>query len=141
VPILVPLITEDTGSDHITISFLCYTKHTQRFRNPLQDRPYALHKADWEEFATTLKEQVASNNLARILEAINAQVDEIELSNLSLLGQLQEDLDHVANLLTQSIQEAAAKAILKARCCERSKPWWNKELAEQRKQVSKVIRL
>jgi hypothetical protein len=55
--------------------------------------------------------------------------------------QLQEELDHAANLLTQSIQEAAAKAILKARCCERSKPWWNKELAEQRKQASKAIRL
>jgi hypothetical protein len=55
--------------------------------------------------------------------------------------QLQEELDQAANLLTQSIQEAAAKAIPKARCCERSKPWWNKELAEQRKQASKATRL
>jgi hypothetical protein len=94
---------EDTSSDHITISFSCYTRHTQRFGNPLQDRPYALHKADWEEFTTTLKEKVASNNLAQILEAINAKVDKTELSNLSLLVQLQEDLNHAANLLTQSI--------------------------------------
>jgi hypothetical protein len=57
-----------------------------------------------------------------MLEAINAKVDETELSNLSLPIQLQEDLDHAANLLTQSIQDAAAKAIPKARRCERSKP-------------------
>jgi hypothetical protein len=54
----------------------------------MQDRPYALHKADWEEFATTLKEKVASNKLAQILEAVNAQVDKTELSNLSLPVQL-----------------------------------------------------
>ena len=55
--------------------------------------------------------------------------------------QLQEDLDHATALLTQSIQEATAKAIPKARRCERSKPWWSRELAEQRKQASKAIRL
>jgi hypothetical protein len=88
-----------------------------------------------------MKEQVASNNLGQVLEAINAQVDKTELSNLSLPVQLQDDLDYAANLLTQCIQEAAAKAILKARCCERSKPWWNKELVEQRKQASRTIRL
>ena len=55
--------------------------------------------------------------------------------------QLQEDLDYATVLLTQSIQEAAAKAILKLRCCEQLKPWWSRELAEQRKQASKAIRL
>ena len=55
--------------------------------------------------------------------------------------QLQEELDHAAALLTKSIQEAAAKAIPNARRCERSKPWWNTELAEQRKQASRAIRL
>jgi ribosomal protein L12E/L44/L45/RPP1/RPP2 len=50
-----------------------------------------------------MKEQVASNNLGQVLEAINAQVDETELSNLSLPVQLQDDLDYAANLLTQCI--------------------------------------
>jgi hypothetical protein len=77
--------TEDTGSDHVTISFSCYTRHTQRFTNPLQDSPYATHKADWEEFATTLKEHIAGNNLVHTLEAINAQIDSTELGDLSLL--------------------------------------------------------
>ena len=132
---------EDTGSDHITISFSCYTKHTQKFLNPLQDRPYALDKADWADFTTTLKEQVESTNLGQILDAINARVDEIELRNLSLPAQLQGDLDAATDLLTQSIQAAAKKAIPKARRCARSKPWWNRELAEQRKQASKAMRL
>lgn len=131
---------EDTGSDHITISFSCYTKHTQRLLNPLQDRPYALNKADWEAFTAVLKEQVADKNLHQILEAINAQVDKLELSSLSLPAYLQEDLDSATDLLTQSIQEAARQAIPKARRCERSKPWWSKELAEQRKQASKALR-
>ena len=132
---------EDTGSDHITISFSCYTKHTERFLNPLQDRPYALDKADWEAFTTTLKEQVASRSLQQTLEAINAQVDEAELCSLSLPMRLQEDLDQATDLLTESIQEAANKAIPRARRCERSKPWWSKELAEQRKQASRAIRV
>ena len=92
-------------------------------------------------FTATLKEQVASKSLTQILEAINAQVDKTELCNLSLPMQLQEDLDYAATLLTQSIQEAANKAILRARRCERSKPWWSKELAEQRKQASRAIRM
>jgi len=92
-------------------------------------------------FTTALKEQVASKSLTQILEAINARVDEAELCNLSLPMQLQEDLDHATDLLTQRIQEAANKAILKARRCERSKPWWSKELAEQRKQASRAIRM
>ena len=92
-------------------------------------------------FTTTLKERVASKSLVQILEAINAQVDEIELCNLSLPTQLQEDLDHATDLLTQSIQEAANKAIPRTRRCERSKPWWSKELAEQRKQASRAIRM
>jgi hypothetical protein len=92
-------------------------------------------------FTTTLKERVASKSLAQILETINAQVDEIELCDLSLPKQLQEDLDHATDLLTQSIQEAADKAIPRTRRCERSKPWWSKELAEQRKQASRAIRM
>jgi ribonuclease HI len=132
---------EDTGSDHITISFSCYTKHTEKFLSPLQERLYKLDKADWELFATTFKEQAASSNLMQMLEAINAKADKIELGNLLLSTQIQEDLDTATNLLTQSIQEAARKAIPKARHCERSKPWWSKELAEQRKQASKAIRL
>jgi hypothetical protein len=76
----------------------------------------------------------------QILEAINAQIDSTELGDLSLPVQLQEDLDHAADLLMQSIQEAAAKAIPKARRCERSKPWSNKDLAQQRKQASKAMR-
>jgi hypothetical protein len=63
---------EDIGSDHITISFSCYTRHTQRFVNPLQDRPYALDKADWDKFSITLKEQVVRSKVKQILEAINA---------------------------------------------------------------------
>lgn len=55
--------------------------------------------------------------------------------------QLQEDLDHATDLLTQSIQEAANKAIPRTRRCERSKPQWSKELAEQRKQASRAIRM
>jgi hypothetical protein len=70
----------------------------------------------------------------------NAHIDNTELSDLSLPVQLQEDLDHAASLLTRSIQEAAKKAIPKARPCERSKPWWNKDLAEQRKPASKALR-
>ena len=66
---------EDTGSDHITISFSCYTKHTKRVLNPLQDMAYALDKADWEEFTTTLSKQIASKKLMQILVAANAQVD------------------------------------------------------------------
>jgi len=132
---------EDTGSDHITISFSCYTRHTQQFLNPLQDRPYALHKADWQEFTTALKEQIAARKLTQILETINAQADELELCNLSLPEQLQEDLDNATALLTESIQEAAKRSIPKARRCERSKPWWSKDLAEQRKQASRAMRV
>ena len=75
-----------------------------------------------------------------MLEAINTEVDKTELCNLSLPLQIQEDLDSATNLLTQSIQEAARKAIPKARCCERSKPWWSQELAAQRKRASRAMR-
>ena len=92
-------------------------------------------------FSEVLKEQVASTNLVQTLEAINAQVDKLELSSLSLPEQLQKDLDSAADLLTQSIQDAAKKARLKAQRCERSKPWWSKDLAEQRKQASRAIRV
>ena len=71
--------------------------------NPLKDRPYALDKADWEAFALALKEGVASKRLTQTLETINAQVDKLQLSSLSLPEQLQQDLDSAANLLTQSI--------------------------------------
>jgi nicotinate-nucleotide pyrophosphorylase len=62
------------------------------------------------------------SKVKQILEAINAQVDAIQLNNLSLPEQIQEDLDNAANLLTRSIQKAAKTAIPKSRYCERSKP-------------------
>ena len=59
---------------------------------------------------------------------------------LELPNNLCKELDTITNTLTRCIQTAASKAIPLARKCERSKPWWNKELANLRKSYSRELR-
>ena len=58
---------EDTGSDHITIGFSMFTANARVFLNPLGDLPFALHKADWQLFQDTLKEQEQELNIQQRL--------------------------------------------------------------------------
>ena len=50
-------------------------------------------------------------------------------------------VDNLVVDLTRCIKLAAEKAIPKARICEFSKPWWNKELLQKRKRMAKLGRL
>ena len=52
---------------------------------------------------------------------------------------LTDAIDRVVDSVTSAIQQAADSSIPKAKPCERSKPWWSKELAALRKSSSKAF--
>ena len=131
---------EDTGSDHITIGFSAFTRHTQRFLNPLQDHPFAIQKADWASFTEQLQERSNDRQILQQLQALHKQAQSAKLKSLYLPSSLQAALDRIAVCITETIQESAREAIPVAKPCHRSKPWWTKELAQLRKDASKAKR-
>ncbi|KAK5991817.1 hypothetical protein PT974_05202 [Cladobotryum mycophilum] len=114
-----------TGSDHEALTFEAYvsrplgTSRLHQTRQPL----FNYKKADWKAY---------SKLLTRAEPKALAQLDQ-------LIGT--SSWDEIANLLRDTILEAAELAIAKQRPSERSKPWWNDELKDLRKALNRATRL
>ncbi|KAK5989356.1 hypothetical protein PT974_10874 [Cladobotryum mycophilum] len=114
-----------TGSDHEALTFEAYvsrplgTSRLYQTRQPL----FNYKKADWKAY---------SKLLTRAEPRALAQIDQ-------LIGT--SSWDEIANLLRDTILEAAELAIARQRPSERSKPWWNDELKDLRKALNRATRL
>lgn len=114
--------TEPTGSDHETIAFEAFDRNSSpRTLDQIQPT-FNCKEANWEEFTDMLV--AAEPGLLRAIE------EAISTSNY----------EELAYILTKTIKDAAEASIPRKRASERSKPWWNDELARLRKSFSTAYR-
>ena len=143
-------IIEETGSDHIAISFSTFTRQTERVINPLIDLPYNLKKARWEELEENLLEaQKRENFLFQFQELENSLKRKISLENFSLdkrknsleWKEILSSIDLLIERFTTFLQTIIDKYIPRAKISEFSKPWWNEHLSKLRKRLAIQKRL
>ena len=115
--------TEHTGSDHEAITFEASLAESPQSTNTETRKPnYNYKKADWNQFCTTLRAMEHG-----LLETIETAIRE-------------KQHNQIAEVLTSAIQLAADQTIPRLRVVERSKPWWNEDLANLRKLLHNAYR-
>ena len=110
-----------TGSDHEAIAFEAEVQGVSSTQ-PESTLPAGFNhkKADWNRFTKAMQEEVKH---LRIPDNITSG-----------------SMDALAQALTAAITTAAEEAMPRLRHCERSKPWWNKELWALRIALNRELR-
>jgi ribonuclease HI len=129
-------IHEQTGSDHLPISFTLRLTQLSS-PNPMIQERWKTSKADWAKFSSHLQNNPTGESPCLTSSANMTQ--SLHLLSSSTPPPISE-LDEAASLLTSMIQEAASASIPTASNTYKSKPWWNQSLKEQRKQVNRAWR-
>ena len=114
---------EHTGSDHEAITFKASLAESPQPTNTETRKPnYNYKKADWNQFGITLK--AMEHGLLKTIE----------------MAIRDKNYNQIAEVLTLAIQQAADQTIPRLRVVERSKPWWNEDLANLRKLLHNAYR-
>ena len=92
-----------------------FTANARVFLNPLGDLPFALHKADWQLFQDTLKEQEQELNIQQRLQQLNQEVKETSLVGIDLPEELATHLDTVSSFAEQFCALNQAKITMRNR--------------------------
>lgn len=118
-------ITEEkSGSDHEIIQIIIELDQENSVENPLYSNQYNLKKVNWEKINEELIQMSRSPEFL-----------ENEVLNSETL------LETEARKLTSLIIKVINDNISKKRISEHSKPWWNDELRDKRKAMSKAQNL
>ncbi|WP_432712296.1 reverse transcriptase domain-containing protein [Pedobacter sp.] len=127
------------GSDHLGILF--YLQGTNRedlVDSPVQMPKYNTKKADWAKFQTVLSQSIKDSLYLSALEDFPPPSKQDSLGLLEgKLPELAKTLDLIGLELTQAIQKAAEEAIPRIKQGPQSKPWWDKELKDLRKDMNR----
>lgn len=126
---------KDIGSDHYGILFTFKTSDSQQVVNPTYTERFNLNRADWDKFGIQFTALVGESqalspaNLAR-LKREATPTDILESNSSPTI----EELDKVAEELSDVITQAANSTIPKLSSKLISKPWWNNDLTTLRKE-------
>lgn len=128
-------VLDDLGSDHYGILFTI--ANTNFPTVPSESQPkFNLAKADWGKFTIALKSQIQQSKVLQRLKCNASDPQSIRLQYLQSGSHLQSQfLDQAAEDLSNAIKTAADASIPIKYFHQRSKPWWNKELKELRKEM------
>ena len=113
-----------TGSDHEAITFEASLSHHTSpglLNNPTLPPCFNHKKADWDKFKQAIQQGAKRLTIPEITNS--------------------DQMDKIAQLFTDTVTQAAEFTIPRARPCERSKPWWTKELNTLRKSLHSALRV
>ena len=143
---LVPIV-EDwqvlpmAGSDHHPILFTLSALCQSRDKGQEQTARYNTRKADWDSFSQSFSEIVANDSEFHSLHQYPHPSP--ALSKSLLIGDepsLEQRLDSLASRLTNAITQAASTSIPRIKTGPRSKPWWNDQLKDLRRDLHRKQR-
>lgn len=117
---------EVSGSDHEIIKITIELNEKQLIENPLHSNQYKLDNVDWDEINNHIS-QIIKEKYSWCLNENTAQITD-------------SDLEAEAIKLKELIVEVIEKKIPKKRRSEYSKPWWNDNLKNMRKEMAKAHR-
>lgn len=106
--------------------------------NPLSQGRYNTKKADWDLFHQSIIQKINPSGIKQLIASATLIKEEtLPLDQMrGHGGELKEELDALANKLTEIITHAADKAIPRTSNTTRAKAWWNDELSELRRAMS-----
>jgi hypothetical protein len=128
----------DLGSDHYGILFNIINASAASVSNIINSR-FDTKRANWDLFQKTLSLKIAKSSIL-------TQIDELaNLSNLSDLRELQssdlhQKMDTMASTLTDAIFDASDASIPRSTVTTKSKPWWNENLRNLRRNLTSLNR-
>lgn len=129
------------GSDHHPILFTLSAACQSRDRSEEQTARYNTRKADWDAFSRSFSEIVAQEPDFHCLH--HYPHPSPSLSKSLLLGEepsLEQRLDSLATKITDAIAQAASTSIPRIKAGPRSKPWWNDQLKDLRRDLHRKQR-
>jgi ribonuclease HI len=129
-------VTTETGSDHYGILFSIQTSNNQT-DNPTNQPRFNTTKANWPTFNDKLEIAINNNNTLQQMDNLS---DPRKADSKRLLleedNELKKQLEDIGLAITLVIQEAANKAIPRAKLGPKPKAWWNEELTKLRKDTT-----
>ena len=129
------------GSDHHPLLFSLSATCQSRDNSQEQTARYNTRKADWDSFSRSFSDIVTKETVFHHLHEFPPPSP--ALSKALLKGEaplLEQRLDCLGTKLTDAITQAASATIPRVKAGPRSKPWWNDELKELRRDLHRKQR-